>query len=162
MTNSIGHWSVVIRSFLQPGTRRLGLSPPGLVQGPKAGYGGSQPDPCWRIPAMWRSRMFWRLFGTFGVLILGSTGLLGVGLVNRVEQQYLRQLEASLRTKAVLIQEAVRDQPAEDLPRLQRRVVALRDEIAARITLLAADGRVLADSEEDPANMEKHDTRPEV
>lgn len=35
---------------------------------------------------MYRSRMFWRLFGTFGVLWLASIGLLGVVIVNRVQQ----------------------------------------------------------------------------
>lgn len=36
---------------------------------------------------MYRSRMFWRLFGTFGVLWLVSIGLLGAVIVYRVRQQ---------------------------------------------------------------------------
>jgi two-component system phosphate regulon sensor histidine kinase PhoR len=36
---------------------------------------------------VYRSRMFWRLFGTFGVLWLVSIGLLGAVIVNRVRQQ---------------------------------------------------------------------------
>ena len=32
---------------------------------------------------MWRSRMFWRLFGTYGVLLLCSIGWLGVVVIGR-------------------------------------------------------------------------------
>jgi two-component system phosphate regulon sensor histidine kinase PhoR len=106
--------------------------------------------------------MFWRLFSTFSVLLLFSISLLGIVIVKRVEQQDLKQIEESLRTKAILVREAVRDRPASELPRLQQRVVALGHEIGTRITLLAEDGRVLADSEEDPTEMDNHDSRPEV
>jgi two-component system phosphate regulon sensor histidine kinase PhoR len=112
--------------------------------------------------AMWRSRMFWRLFGTSGVLVLSSIGLLGVVIVDRVEQQYSRQIRDSLRTKALLVREAIRGQPATEPQRLQEWLTALGREIATRITLLAADGHVLADSEEDPGHMENHADRPEV
>jgi two-component system phosphate regulon sensor histidine kinase PhoR len=110
---------------------------------------------------MWRSRLFWRLFGTVGVLLLGTVALLGVVIVGRVEQHYLGQIEDSLRTKAVLVREVVRAGPQQE-GRLQERIVGLRREIKTRITLIADNGRVLADSEEDPAKMENHAGRPEV
>jgi two-component system phosphate regulon sensor histidine kinase PhoR len=111
---------------------------------------------------MWRSRMFWRLFGICGVLLLGTIGLLGWVILSRVEQHYLGQTESSLHNKAVLVREALRNRPAATGGTLQSRMVALRQEIATRITLLAVDGKVLADSEEDPARMENHAARPEV
>jgi two-component system phosphate regulon sensor histidine kinase PhoR len=124
--------------------------------------------------------MFWRLFGTSGVLVLAAISLLGIVIVHRVEQQYFRQIQDSLRTKAILIREAIRpftlssppaekdvqvrgdEQPPPEARRLQQRMVALGREIATRITLLAADGHVLADSDEDPGHMENHADRPEV
>ncbi len=106
--------------------------------------------------------MFWRLFGIYGVLLISAIGLLGVIVVRRVEQHYLQQIEDSLHTKAVLVREVVRNQPADKAPSLQERVGALRQEIATRITLIADDGRVLADSEEEPGRMENHGNRPEV
>ncbi len=106
--------------------------------------------------------MFWRLFGAFSLLLLSAIVLLGVVIVGRVERHQLEQIEDSLRGKAVLVREAVRNRPADQVPLLQQRMTALRDEIAMRITLLAEDGRVLADSEEDPAEMENHADRPEV
>lgn len=108
---------------------------------------------------MWRSRIFWRLFGTHGVLLLAAIGLAGMLIVQRVEEHFLGQVEQSLHTKAVLVREAIRAQPPESL---QERMLALRQEIATRITLIAADGQVLADSEEDPLKMENHASRPEL
>jgi hypothetical protein len=35
---------------------------------------------------MWRSRTFWRLFGTFGALPLLAVGLLGMVIVGRIGQ----------------------------------------------------------------------------
>src|SRR5207248_20208 len=112
--------------------------------------------------AMWRSLMFWRLFGACGVLLLSALGVLGMVIADRVEEYSLGQIENSLRTKAILVREAVRGRPAEQAPLLQTWVVSVRHEIATRITLLAADGRVLADSEEDPRRMENHAGRVEV
>lgn len=104
--------------------------------------------------------MFLRLFLTLGTLLLGSIALLGVVIVQRVEGHYLEQIEGSLHTKAILVREVVRDFRDDEMA--QERMVALRQEIATRITLIAADGRVLADSEEEPGAMENHADRPEV
>jgi len=111
---------------------------------------------------MWRSRMFWRLFLTFGTLPVAAVALVGVAFLSRVEQHFLEQLEDSLRGKAVLVHAAVEDRA--DLPRrrLEARIRDLRREIHTRITLIADDGSVLADSEEDAATMENHAARPEV
>jgi two-component system phosphate regulon sensor histidine kinase PhoR len=45
--------------------------------------------------------MFWRLFGTYGVLLLASISLLGAVILGRVEQQYLRQAETRHGNKAI-------------------------------------------------------------
>jgi two-component system phosphate regulon sensor histidine kinase PhoR len=106
--------------------------------------------------------MFWRLFGSVSLLILCAIGLLGLLLVSRVQRHALGQIERGLRTKAILVREVISNQRPSQSPSLQQRIVALREEIATRITLLAEDGRVLADSEEEPEQMENHANRPEV
>src|SRR5205823_3484580 len=88
--------------------------------------------------------------------------LLGAITAHRFERKFLQLTEESLRTKAILIREVVRDVPAGSLAQLQERVRALHPEVVTRITLLAADGRVLADTDEDPREMENHADRPEV
>jgi two-component system phosphate regulon sensor histidine kinase PhoR len=111
---------------------------------------------------MLRSRLFWLLFGSYGLLMLAAIGGLGALILNRVEQFAAHETEDSLRAKALLIREAVRQRNARTSPLSQERIRALRREIATRITLLAVDGRVLADSETDPGEMENHADRPEV
>ena len=106
--------------------------------------------------------MFWRLAISYVLLVLAAVGLLGAAVLDRVERHVLGQTEDGLRAKAALVREAVRGVPSGEPARLQERVVALRPGAAARITLLADDGRVLADSDDDPARMENHADRPEV
>jgi two-component system phosphate regulon sensor histidine kinase PhoR len=108
---------------------------------------------------MWRSPTFWRLFLASGALILAAIGLLGFVIVGRAERHSLEQIEESLRARALLVRAAVQDRPTAEL---QPRIAALGHEINTRITLIAADGVVLADSQEDPAVMENHGDRPEV
>jgi len=109
-----------------------------------------------------RSRTFWRLFGSFGLLSLFSITILGFVVVGRVERRELAQIEQGLKINAVLVEENVRDLTPDLVPGLQPRVVVLHREVGARITLLASDGRVLADSLEDPGAMDNHYDRPEI
>src|SRR5690348_12791580 len=111
---------------------------------------------------MWRSRMFWRLALSYTLLLLAAVGLLGVAALGRVERHFLDQAEDGLRAKAGLVREAVRGVPAGDAKALRERVRTLGAAAGTRVTLLAPDGRVLADSDEDPARMENHAGRPEV
>src|SRR5262249_34736918 len=110
---------------------------------------------------MWRSRMFRRLFGTSGLLLLIAIGLLGVVIVKREERYFLQQIEDNLRSKAILVREVISDRQVRE-GRLQRRVQNLGKEINTRITLIGADGVVLADSSKNPREMENHGDRPEV
>jgi two-component system phosphate regulon sensor histidine kinase PhoR len=110
---------------------------------------------------MWRSRMFWRLFGASGVLLLACIGLSGWLIVHRVEQHYLQQIEDNLSSKAILVREVIRDRQNVPAAR-EKRVRELGREIATRITLIAADGHVQADTHEDPRRMDNHGRRPEV
>jgi two-component system phosphate regulon sensor histidine kinase PhoR len=111
---------------------------------------------------MWRSRIFWRLSASYTLLLLAAIGLLGVAVLNRAERQFLARTEDGLRTTAVLTREAIRGMPAGDAAGLQNRAAALGAAAGIRVTVLAPDGRVLADSDEEVARMENHEARPEV
>src|SRR5262249_27654115 len=97
----------------------------------------------------------------YGLLVVAAVVTLGAVLATRVEQQELGLTEQRLRSQAVLIREILRGTaaPGSDL---QARVTALRDRVGARVTLIADDGRVLADSDADPELLANHATRPEV
>jgi two-component system phosphate regulon sensor histidine kinase PhoR len=111
---------------------------------------------------MFRSRIFWRLFGAYTLLLLGAVGLLGLVLEDRFQRYYQHQVNERLRTATSLVRELVLEWPASKLPQLQERTQKLGQELAARITVITADGQVLADSDEDPARMENHGNRPEI
>jgi two-component system phosphate regulon sensor histidine kinase PhoR len=98
----------------------------------------------------------------YGALLLLAVGSLGLIIVDRVDLHLQRQLEDSLRSKARVLRETVHDLPADQRAVLQRRMEALGREIATRITLVDAQGRVLADSDKDPAAMDNHANRPEI
>ncbi|MEA2101141.1 MAG: ATP-binding protein [Thermodesulfobacteriota bacterium] len=71
-------------------------------------------------------------------------------------REHLRRLSAAVEYTIVpMLEEG-------DLQALNKLIGELGECIDARITLIAPDGRVLADSENDPAGMENHATRPEV
>src|SRR5277367_2059490 len=106
-----------------------------------------------------RSRTFWQLFGTYGLLALASIAVLGFLVDRRVEQRERDAIVEELRIRAILVEEAFRGVPDANL---QARVIAMGQRSATRITLIGSTGAVLADSEEDPALMENHADRPEI
>jgi two-component system phosphate regulon sensor histidine kinase PhoR len=110
---------------------------------------------------MIRSRTFWWLFGAFGLLLAGSLGLVGWLIQNRLEGHLIREFEQNLTINAQLVRDLVVRMPGESSPSAAD-VSELGKVTEARITLVAADGRVLADTAEDPAQMDNHLYRPEV
>src|SRR6516162_2900267 len=106
---------------------------------------------------MWHSRIFWRLFLASGTLIVVAIGILGFVIMGRIERHSLELITDTLQARSSLVREVVRHRPVEEF---QDRITALGHEIGTRITLIAADGTVLADSQVDPANMQNHGNRP--
>lgn len=76
---------------------------------------------------------------------------------------YLEKTVESLTNEAKLISLLI-DDPLFNAPsgKLQSLVKEIADEISIRITVILADGLVLADSERDPNLMDNHLSRPEV
>ncbi len=108
---------------------------------------------------MWRSRVFWRLFGAYCLLLAFSLTFLGWILIRRIEAHLLDEIRQNLETKTLLVGELA-DRYSE--PQLQPHMIRLAGEIDARITLIAADGKVLADSSGPIDQIENHRDRPEV
>jgi len=109
-----------------------------------------------------RWRTFWRLFGTYAILVLAVIALLGKLIVSRVERFELKQIDDSLQSKAVLIEGIVQEWPEGLAPLLEAYAKNWGKRMDARITLIRADGSVLADSHEDPKQLENHAHRPEI
>ena len=108
---------------------------------------------------MWRSRIFWRLFGVYSVLLAVSFGTLGWLLIDRMETHFLQEVQQDLEVKTTLVCDLVNSCDADELP---SRAARLAEEAKARITLIDADGTVLADSSERPERMDNHRDRAEI
>src|SRR5262249_1293970 len=108
---------------------------------------------------MWRSRIFWRLFGASSILLIISFGLLGWLSIGRIENRLVQEVQQGLKDKTLLVRDLVNGQREGDL---QEQITRLGNETSARITLIRSTGEVLADSAEQPEKMENHLDRPEV
>ena len=106
----------------------------------------------------------WRITLAFTALIILTLGVASFYLVTFVRSSYLINLETRLEHEARLVAEAsaryFSDQA--DTSALQAAVERMSANIAARVTFIASDGSVLADSGEDPAGMANQAVQPEV
>ena len=106
----------------------------------------------------------WRITFSFVLLIVVSMGMLGLYLANSTRSSQLDNLRSQLENEARITAEAsspgfLSQDKKGVLDALTKR---LGEQTDTRVTLIALDGTVLGDSEEDPATMENHATRPEI
>ena len=106
----------------------------------------------------------WRITIWFVLLVIISMAILGVYLVSSVKSSQLNSLRNQLENEAKITAEAslsgfVSQEGESNLDALAKK---LGVQIGTRITIIALDGTVLGDSDEDPTTMENHATRPEV
>lgn len=90
--------------------------------------------------------------------------LLALFLGNRARDIYMDRLEGELFTQATLLaDDAGRGMTGTNADDAVIAIVHdLGGVITSRLTIIDASGRVIADSEADPATMQNHNTRPEV
>ena len=106
----------------------------------------------------------WRITISFILVVLIVMAILGAYLVTSTGNSQLDNLRSQLENEARITAEAslpgfLSTGEPSNLDALAKKVGA---EIKARVTIVAVDGTVLGDSEEDPATMEKHANRPEI
>jgi two-component system, OmpR family, phosphate regulon sensor histidine kinase PhoR len=104
----------------------------------------------------------WKITLPFIAVITVCIGVMGIYLTHFVDDNQTNNLRVYLTNEAKIT--AVTSQPffpaaTSDIDALAKQ---LGKDINARVTIIAADGTVLGDSEQDPATMENHSTRPEV
>jgi two-component system phosphate regulon sensor histidine kinase PhoR len=106
-------------------------------------------------------RIQWRIAIPIIILTLVITGITGAYLVNFARNSQIDDLRFHLEEEARITAEA--GLPlligGSDVDILAKK---LGQEIAARVTIIAPDGKVLGDSLENPAAMDNHATRPEI
>jgi two-component system phosphate regulon sensor histidine kinase PhoR len=117
---------------------------------------------------MRRPRLFWRLYATYLIIVILCTAAVGFYAVRSVRDFYYDQTERELQARGALIREQLVTAMDVDSPQqLEDLLRRLGEASGTRITLIAADrpeaarGKVLADSDSDPATMENHADRKE-
>lgn len=110
------------------------------------------------------SSLHWRISLAYTALVFITMGAVSIYLVGFIRATYLSNLESRLTQEAGLLAESVG--PYLPAPPKAAEVTALSARtgnlIQARVTIVALDGTVLADTWEDPATMENHAGRPEI
>jgi two-component system, OmpR family, phosphate regulon sensor histidine kinase PhoR len=106
-----------------------------------------------------RGSLAGRLLTAYAVVFVLLVGLFGVLTLGGVETVLRRQAAESLERQLQSVRLALTSVPDAELAGAGAELAAALD---ARLTVIAVDGTVLADSEFDPTGMENHATRPEV
>ena len=112
---------------------------------------------------MFRSRFLWKLYAGYALLIVLTTGIVG-GLVGiQIARRTLAETDRRLESEAILLRHLAAGRlGTESEGELQDLVLTLGTEIGTRLTVIRADGVVVADSDQRPELMDNHGERPEV
>ncbi len=108
-------------------------------------------------------RIFWKIFGTFLLGIVILTSLILFFSYRTIRENYIETHRETLTSlnKNILL-EVGRLVTSEDIGKLQEYVGGAGKNMDVRITIVAVDGTVLADSHKDPKLMDNHSRRPEI
>jgi two-component system, OmpR family, phosphate regulon sensor histidine kinase PhoR len=105
-----------------------------------------------------KNRIFFKLLAVFLIVIAATAAILDVMIGSAWEASLRAEIERSLTQKTLLFAHRVEIDHAHSLAE----IAAQEGQAAgARATVIDASGKVLADSEATPANMENHATRKE-
>jgi two-component system phosphate regulon sensor histidine kinase PhoR len=105
-----------------------------------------------------RSRIFLKLFLAALLIIAACTITLDVLIRHEWQSMLRNEIDTSLRQKTQMFATRVVSSPPASLTEITRQAARAAD---ARVTVIDSTGKVLADSEADPAEMENHASRPE-
>jgi len=107
--------------------------------------------------------LFWQIFPVTLVIILGTITIVAWFGSRSIDDFYIKELRRDLENRAYLIKSRVGELlTSGDLAALRSFVVDSGRAADTRITVIAADGTVLADTKENPAVMDNHRQRPEI
>lgn len=117
---------------------------------------------------MFRSPFFRRIYVPFVLIIFVISATIGLLGAEQLRQNHLQQAQQRLRSTATLVDYVLGDHiRSADTQAVVAHVKGLalglsRQGVPCRITIIDAEGKVLADSEADPQTMTSHRVRPEV
>ena len=117
---------------------------------------------------MLRSHLLWKVYVRYTVLVIVAITVVGSLVTRKIEENSINNIQRSLYSESVLLRSLIIDifKNVDEVnfleSRLQKHLQLLNQKLDTRVTVIRRNGVVIADSEEDPANMENHGSRPEV
>lgn len=110
-----------------------------------------------------QKKLFWQIFPVSLVILLITISVEAWYISRSVERFYIQELGTELENRAYLVEsQALELLRAGDSQSLRSFAVESGRVSGTRITVIAPDGRVLADTNENPDNMDNHRMRPEI
>jgi two-component system phosphate regulon sensor histidine kinase PhoR len=110
-----------------------------------------------------RKQLLWQLFFSYVLITLISLVAVTWYAAQSVRNSLLQQIEADLYTRAVLFESLILDHfESPTVSGIDAFCKELGKSISTRFTVILASGKVVADSDEDPARMDNHLDRPEI
>ena len=110
-----------------------------------------------------KKRLLWQIYLPFLGVILISLFLVSWSASRSLKSLYYNNQIQDLRIRALLVKQVLEEPLKEQSHQTVNTICdTLGNEINARITVILADGMVIADSEEDPDSMDSHSKRPEI
>jgi two-component system, OmpR family, phosphate regulon sensor histidine kinase PhoR len=110
-----------------------------------------------------RKRLFWKVFAGFACISILGVGIFSFYTLRTLRTMSADSLTARLRDVALAVKVAADGLiPGGRSPALDALARDIAGATGTRITVIDGRGKVLADSEQDPAVMENHTNRPEV
>ena len=108
-------------------------------------------------------RLFWQLYPSYLLITLISLAAIGWYASRSMQQFYYTQVAEDLKTSVHIIEEQVlASYKTGDSTNLDKLCKTLGAASQRRITVIETSGRVIADSEENPQQMDNHSDRPEI
>ncbi len=113
------------------------------------------------------SQLFWRMFLAYAGLVLLGIIASTASIASWERDQLIEQANRRLRDAGILLRDHVADRlPSKPSEQLQDEIRELGKQLEMRLTIIAADGKVLADSAQENLTavekMENHRSRTEV
>jgi two-component system phosphate regulon sensor histidine kinase PhoR len=110
-----------------------------------------------------RIGLMWKQFFIYLLIIVLTSSFLVFFVSREINKYYVSNLKSNLENQALLVSEMVMNLISSgNTEKIDILAKEMGEKIGTRITIIRKDGLILGDSEEDPAKMENHATRPEV
>lgn len=108
-------------------------------------------------------RIWWQIFLSFLIILIAAIFSITWYSANQARGLYLEKVHQNLREEAFLIAPEIKAALAERNYHSLNTSINKRLEFSdTRLTIILADGRVVADSRQNPEMMDNHSSRPEV